>query len=212
MSQSDAKNLPLEHLDLHHPDLLQPKYERLKSYLVAEVTSGRLQPGDAMPTEKYLAETLKVARNTVRQAMGDMVRDGLILRIPGKGTFVNDAGVKTEDEQDEIPAGRSIPEITTVAAPHGLSQFALLTPEAQTAFYPALLDGFENASCKMHHQTLMGNSRNQPDTQARIILQLIDNQVAGVAMVPVDGRRTPPFHIRQLQQRGIPVVFCHRSV
>ena len=31
-------------------------------------------------------------------------------------------------------------------------------------------------------------------------------------MVPVAGQRTPPYQIRQLQQRGIPIVFCHRSV
>ena len=36
--------------------------------------------------------------------------------------------------------------------------------------------------------------------------------VAGVALVPTDGVATPPYQVRQLQQRGIPVVFCHRRV
>ncbi len=209
VSESEREHTALELLDLHNPDLVQPKYERLKSYLMAEVTSGRLQPGDALPTEQYLAETLKVARNTVRQAMGALVRDGLIQRIPGKGTFVDNGNGKTIDQSGKTFGGEPT---NGKNASHGLSQFALVTPEARTSYYPSLLDGFENASSKIHHQTLMGNSRNQPDSQARIILQLIDNQVAGVAMVPVDGHRTPPFHIRQLQQRGIPVVFCHRAV
>ena len=212
LSESEPEHKDLELLDLHNPDLPQPKYERLKSYLMAEVTSGRWKPGDALPTEQYLADTLKVARNTVRQAMSELVRNGLIMRIPGKGTFVDDGSAKKALKTNERVGGELAPVVGGVQSAHGLAQFALITPEARTSYYPSLLDGFEDASSKIHHQTLMGNSRNQPDTQARIILQLIDNQVAGVAMVPVDGSRTPPFHIRQLQQRGIPVVFCHRAV
>ncbi len=36
--------------------------------------------------------------------------------------------------------------------------------------------------------------------------------VAGVAIVPMNGRPTPAYQIRPLQENGIPVVFCHRGV
>ena len=55
-----------------------------------EVTSGRLKPADAFPSEQQLTKTLKVTRNTVRQAMGELARDGFVRRIPDKGTFVSD--------------------------------------------------------------------------------------------------------------------------
>ena len=217
MSESDKKYTSkkytsLEQLDLHSSGLVQPKYERLKSYLVEEVTSGRLQPGDAMPSELHLATTLKIARNTVRQAMGELVLNGMIRRVPGKGTFVDTVKIKPIDKPNESQAGELTAGGNSVQSPQSVAQFALLTPVAQAAYYPALLDGFENASCKVHHQTLINNSRNRLDAQARIILQLIDNQVSGVAFVPINGVPTPPFHVRQLQQRGIPVVLCHRPV
>ena len=41
---------------------------------------------------------------------------------------------------------------------------------------------------------------------------MIDKNVAGVVLVPALSPPTPPFHVRQLQHHGIPVVFCHRPV
>ena len=38
------------------------------------------------------------------------------------------------------------------------------------------------------------------------------SHVAGVAMLPVTDPPTPDYQILQLQERGIPVVFCHRGV
>ena len=200
------EHLALENLDLHHLGQNQPKYERLKSYLMAEVTSGRLQPGDALPSEQQLTETLKVARNTVRQAIGELARDGFVRRVPGRGTYVGNKNGGRDAQGVHL-------DVQTDTRPRqGLEVFAMVTPETKNAFYPSLLDGFENATSLMHHQTLIGNSRNDLDVQARIILQLLDKQVAGVAIVPVAGQTTPPYQIRQLQQRGIPIVFCHRSV
>lgn len=195
-----------EHLDLHQGDQNQPKYERLKAYLMEEVALGHLKPGDALPSEQQLTEKLKVARNTVRQAMGELARDGFIRRVPGKGTFVSEqsnmanVGPAQSDEKSD-------PQVQ-----QRLEVFALVTPETKSAFYPSLLEGFENATSHMHHQTLIGNTHNDLDVQARIILQLLDKQVSGIAIVPVAGMPTPPYQIRQIQQRGIPVVFCHRAV
>ena len=198
MTKRDLKQSTLERLDLHHLEQNQLKYKRLKSYLVAEVTSGRLKPGDALPSEQQLTETLKVARNTVRQAVGELARDGFVHRVPGKGTFV---GEKIDDQDDR---GINLDVQTDNRSRQKLDVFAMVTPETENAFYPSLLGGFENATSNMHHQTLIGNSRNDLDVQARIVLQLLDKQVAGIAMVPVASQPTPSYQIRQLQQRGIP--------
>ena len=206
MTKHEQTKSILEHLDLHHLNKNQPKYERLKSYLMDEVTSGRLKPGDALPSEQLLTQTLKVARNTVRQAIGELARDGFVRRVPGRGTFVDEK----IDDREEKDAHHDVQNGNH--SRQGLEVFAMVTPETKSAFYPSLLDGFENATSRIHHQTLIGNSRNDLDIQARIMLQLLDKQVAGIAMVPVDGIPTPPYQICQLQQRGIPVVFCHRSV
>ena len=201
--------MTLENLDLHHLDQSQPKYKRLKSYLMAEVTSGRLKPGDILPSENHLSDTLNVARNTVRQAISELASDGFVSRVPGRGTFVGEK-INGQDSRDDREVSLDVQNDNR--SRQGLEVFAMVTPETKSAFYPSLLDGFENATSRLHHQTMIGNSRNDLDVQARIVLQLLDKQVAGIAMVPVAGHPTPPYQIRQLQQRGIPIVFCHRSV
>jgi GntR family transcriptional regulator len=46
------------------------------------------EPGDSAPSERELVQRFGVARMTVRQAMDALVGEGLLVRIPGRGTFV----------------------------------------------------------------------------------------------------------------------------
>ena len=59
---------------------------------------------------------------------------------------------------------------------------------------------------------IVGNSDNDIGRQADLILQMIDQRVGGVALVPVGVTPTPQHHIRQLHEHHIPVVLCHRAV
>jgi GntR family transcriptional regulator len=52
------------------------------------IESGRWKGGDALPPEKELQAIYQVSRTTIRQALDLLVRKGMLIRIPGKGTFV----------------------------------------------------------------------------------------------------------------------------
>ncbi len=179
-------------LDLHGKRPGQAKYERLKKHLVSEILAGRLKPGQALPCERRLVETLGVARMTIRQAMISLENDGLIRRVQGKGNFV------------EADARRKLKR--------GLDIFALIVPLALEGLYPSLLHGFEAAAGDIHHQTIICIANGDVGRQADIILQLMDKKVGGVALNPTIRQPTPPYQVRHLQEHGIPVVFCHRRV
>ncbi|MFW6148871.1 MAG: GntR family transcriptional regulator [Atribacterota bacterium] len=49
----------------------------------------KLEPNDRLPTEKQLTKDYSVSRKTIRTALLNLVRKGLIYRKPGKGTFVS---------------------------------------------------------------------------------------------------------------------------
>lgn len=69
-------------------DATLPLYEQMTSALRRQIRSGALAPGDKLPTENSLVETLHVSRTTVRQAMDQLVDEGLIIRHRGRGSFV----------------------------------------------------------------------------------------------------------------------------
>jgi GntR family transcriptional regulator, arabinose operon transcriptional repressor len=182
----------LRALDLRREGQARPKHERLKDHLVSEIIAGRIKPGESLLSEPRLVEMLGVARTTVRQAIASLENEGLIRRVKGKGTFVED------DARRKLKRGLDI--------------FALVVPETRTAFYPSLLYGFDVAGNELHHQTMVCNTDNDIGRQADIILQLLDKKVGGVAINPTTEPLTPAHQIRQLQKQGIPVVFCHRRV
>jgi DNA-binding LacI/PurR family transcriptional regulator len=68
-----------------------PIYQQIKDALRAQIVSGRFKPGGRIPNETALAESLKVSRNTSRRAVMDLTTEGLLRRIPGRGTFVRDS-------------------------------------------------------------------------------------------------------------------------
>jgi GntR family transcriptional regulator len=66
-----------------------PLYARLRDQLRASILEGRLQPHDKLPSESELTAAHGVSRITVRQALGDLQKEGLIRRLQGKGAFVS---------------------------------------------------------------------------------------------------------------------------
>lgn len=65
-----------------------PLYLKLRQTLEEAINSGRLNHGDALPPERDLAEYANISRVTVRKAVDDLVKDGLLVRRHGSGTFV----------------------------------------------------------------------------------------------------------------------------
>jgi GntR family transcriptional regulator len=64
----------------------QPKYYTVKQHLLAIIE--QLPPGSAVPTERALTVALDTSRTTVRQALGELVGEGRLVRRQGSGTYV----------------------------------------------------------------------------------------------------------------------------
>lgn len=70
------------------PNRSQPGYRRLAAAVRAEIRAGVWAEGDALPTDEELGERFRVSRQTVRRAYLDLVNEGLVFRVPGRGTFI----------------------------------------------------------------------------------------------------------------------------
>ncbi|WP_367318101.1 GntR family transcriptional regulator [Streptomyces sp. HUAS ZL42] len=72
-----------------------PKHAQLRAILV-DMCTNRLSPGDALPSERQLCIDHGVSRVTVREALGQLVSEGLAVRVHGRGTFVAERAYRSE--------------------------------------------------------------------------------------------------------------------
>ena len=73
-----------------------PVYFQLQKKLQQEIEDGRWGPGHAIPPERALAESHHLSIGTVKKAILNLVNEGYLYRIQGKGTFV--AGMTLQPE------------------------------------------------------------------------------------------------------------------
>ncbi len=174
----------------------QPRLRKaavVRDYLLAELAAGRLKPGTAIPPEVALAEGFGISRQTVRRALAEMNEEGIIRREQGRGTFVNE-GIHRQIRQ-------------------GANSFGLMVVGMLPAALP-LLCGFQKACQMSQDQAVLYDSENSVDKQGNVILGILYGgvHISGLAMLPAASDPTPSYHVAALQDRGVPVVLCHRGV
>lgn len=72
-------------------DEMSAKYQQIAADLRQAVTDGSYGPGDRLPGENDLMDRYKVARGTARQALAELVHEGLAVPRQGAGTYVRSA-------------------------------------------------------------------------------------------------------------------------
>ncbi|WP_432119646.1 GntR family transcriptional regulator [Streptomyces sp. bgisy032] len=67
-----------------------PRYEyvKLADAIAADIASGKLPQGAALPGERAMTDLYSVSIGTVRRAVGELRRRGLVATLPAKGTYV----------------------------------------------------------------------------------------------------------------------------
>jgi GntR family transcriptional regulator len=65
-----------------------PLYHQIQHLIRHRISTGEYSPGQQIPSENELCQELSVSRVTLREALRELVRDGMLTKIQGKGTFV----------------------------------------------------------------------------------------------------------------------------
>jgi DNA-binding GntR family transcriptional regulator len=65
-----------------------PLYTQVVTIIRMQIDYGELRPGERLRSETELALDFQVSRATIRQALDELGRDGLIRRVVGRGTFI----------------------------------------------------------------------------------------------------------------------------
>ena len=79
-----------------------PLYLQLKRWIEDAIHSGAINPGDALPSERDLATRVDVSRVTVRKAVLQLVKDGVLVQRHGSGTFVAPQTQRVEQSLSQL--------------------------------------------------------------------------------------------------------------
>ena len=171
------------------------KHKRVYDYLLSNIQSGTLKPGDRLPSEAELGRIFDASRITVAKAVLDLQRMGLVTRRPGAGTHVL---------PPHTASGRS---------------FGLLIPElGMTEIFEPICHGMMRVPGSRPDALLWGNASTSVREIAREAEQMMHSfivqKVDGVFFAPLElsGEKDAANRriMRTLERAQIPVVLLDR--
>ncbi len=165
------------------------KYIQLYNALRDQITRGVLPPGGRLPTENALAADYGLSRQTVRQALTLLRRDGFLYSVQGSGSFVS-AGA------GRAPENRRIAVITTYFSEY---------------IFPSILRGISEAAVENGYTIEINTTNNSISAEKAILTAILRRPAAGVLVEGTKAALPNPntAYYRQLAQQGVPIVFIN---
>ena len=99
----------------------KPIYEQITSQIKAMIMSGKLAPGEPLPSIRHMARELRVSVITTKRAYEDLERDGFIETVPGKGSFVAERNLALIREEQLKSAEARLAEAVEIAKRSGIT-------------------------------------------------------------------------------------------
>jgi len=136
-----------------------PLYRQMCEVLRKEIESQGLAPGTRLPTEKELAERFGVSLITVRGCVGELVREGILIRRQGRGTFV---------------ASRK-PKVTQL--------IMVIVPDVTDYYCARLITGIQAACAQYGYELVTGSSHDQAQAERNLLDRALARSVEGLVIV-----------------------------
>lgn len=167
--------------------MAESKYAELAQKLRNDIHNGLYTSGQRLPSENELVTLTGYSRQTVRQAMEVLEREGLTDRVRGSGTYVKNTAPLKERTHN----------------------IAILTTYIGEYIFPTILHGIDHVLAKNGYTSLLAATRNRVDNERRVLKELLEKPIDGMI---VEGTKTalpnPNIDLyEQFSQKGIPIVF-----
>lgn len=172
-------------------DKATPKYLELVKWINEQIQEKKLVAGQKMYSENELKEMFGVSRQTVRHAIGVLEQDGVIRRIQGSGTYINDNRLANLSKRMRV---------------------AVVTTYVDGYIFPRTIQGIENVLLEEGYSVQIAFTNNQNGREKTILEDIISrDEVAGIIVETTkSGIPNPNLHLyREIRKRRIPVIFIN---
>lgn len=172
------------------------KYEQLLKIVEGDIDRGVYPDGEALPSERQLAEQYEVSRVSVRTVMEQLVGKGRVYKVPGRGNFVGHA-------MSTASKGRSRSYMIAYTA----------LGHAQSPHVSAIATAIrQTIEARGYHLIITGFS-GQLEAEKRVAHQLILKNIDGLVLTPaMEGMQNNRAFYAELSRQGVPFVLVDRLV
>ncbi len=164
-----------------------PKYVLLKEFIKSCIENGKLTPGKKIYSENELAARFGISRHTVRQAVGEMVNEGLLYRAQGSGTFVS-IGRVVKKEKSRI--------------------IGVITTYLDDYIFPGIIKGIDNTFSRHGYSMILSHTDNKVEREAQCLSSMLQKNVDGFIIEPTKSALPNPNQklYADMIKKGIPFV------
>lgn len=153
-----------------------------------ELKSGSYSIGDKLQGENILSERFGVSRQTIRQALSSLEREGFLERIQGSGTFVKSINTQTNSKNKTI---------------------CVMTTYLDDYIFPYIISGIEKVLTEAGYEMSLKLTRNKVANERSNLISLKNSSICGLI---VEGTKTalpnPNLDLYR-ELKDIPILFVN---
>jgi len=183
-----------------------PMYEHILSILREDIKNGKYRIGDRVPSEKELADEYGVSRITSKKALELLSAEGVIVRRPGRGSFVADP----KEQAAVVPQGGVRAE-TGAAKAAGKPLIGLVITDFADSYGTGLIYGMEEASRRNDCYLVVRRTFGNPALEEEAIKGMLEIGAGGLIILPAQGEYFNA-QILKLVIHGFPFVLVDRHL
>jgi DNA-binding LacI/PurR family transcriptional regulator len=169
-----------------------PHYQRIYTFLLNQISSGILKPGDRVLSEKELCNKFSVSRITAKKALEMLNEQGIIVRYPGKGSFVAEKGRGSVREK--------LPEVPSIG---------LILPDFGDSFGVRIISAVEESCRESGYNMILKLTRNSVEEENEALRML--SLAEGLLILPVYGELYNPEILKNILNKK-PMVLIDRKM
>ncbi|WP_163195158.1 GntR family transcriptional regulator [Clostridium thermarum] len=152
-----------------------PLYKQIKNHIIDQIQAGVLRAGDRVPSEAELAKLFRVSQITSKNALIELVDEGYIHRVQGKGSFVS----------QEAPESKTVSNaVIQNVCQNKTGLIGVLFPSLNIKVEFRLLYYLDKYIYDRGYKMLMHNCRESSEEESSAIQSFMDSNVEGLIIFP----------------------------
>lgn len=168
-----------------------PKYQQIVDWVHERLDKGELHTGDRLETEAEISERFSFSRQTVRQALGSLEQEGILVKVQGSGSYI----------RSQLPKTQNLSLTNTVT---------IISSYTDSYIFPRILQAMASTLQKNGYSTRIMFTNNRRETERSILAGIAEQGTAEPLIVePVTSALPNPNldYYRRLRDKGIPIIF-----